>query len=221
MTAQFKSILLTRKQDEWTAKLLPAYGDLRTKLAGVETLAILVIRDVCFPRAVDCGQYDFHADARILRLTASRHGQDDSTSGFMIGIERIEQDALRHTSFDILCKMAWSSALGHVVDRTGGGSYLSEAGCGVHKDSTKDHEVVLEMWGGHVCSLPAEDQGEVISLLQKMAGPLGARVLCPDAHVSLGVRPLRDVMVAHLKVWQHFSIDDELLGRYGTAVLIS
>ena len=52
-------------------------------------------------------------------------------------------------------------------------------------------------------------------------GVHGARVLVPDAHVSLRVRPCCDVMVAHLRVWQHFSIDHPVYGRYSTAVHIS
>ena len=46
-------------------------------------------------------------------------------------------------------------------------------------------------------------------------------MLVPDAHVSLRVRPCCDVMVAHLRVWQHFSIDHPVYGRYSTAVHIS
>ena len=55
----------------------------------------------------------------------------------------------------------------------------------------------------------------------ELSGVHGARVLVPDAHVSLRVRPCCDVMVAHLRVWQHFSIDHPVYGRYSTAVHIS
>ena len=50
---------------------------------------------------------------------------------------------------------------------------------------------------------------------------LGARVLVPDAHASLRVRPCCDVMLAHLKVWQHLSVDHPQFGRYATAVHIA
>ena len=43
----------------------------------------------------------------------------------------------------------------------------------------------------------------------------------PPPIVSLRVRPCCDVMVAHLRVWQHFSIDHPVYGRYSTAVHIS
>ena len=33
--------------------------------------------------------------------------------------------------------------------------------------------------------------------------------------------PCCDVMVAHLRVWQHVSIDNPVYGRYSTAVHIS
>ena len=57
--------------------------------------------------------------------------------------------------------------------------------------------------------------------LEQLAGRHGARVLVPDAHVSLGVRRNRDVMIAHLKLWQHFSVNDPDLGRFGTPVHIA
>ena len=108
------------------------------------------------------------------------------------------------------------------MKRTGGETYLSEDGCGIHNDNTPDHKVVVEMWAGAVCAI--EDDELCTSLmaeLEQLAGRYGARVLVPDAHVSLGLRRNRDVMIAHLKLWQHFSVNDPDLGRFGTAVHIA
>ena len=83
------------------------------------------------------------------------------------------------------------------------------------------HEVVIEMWAGDVCGLEDAERAEAIRRAVELSGVHGARVLVPDAHVSLRVRPCCDVMVAHLRVWQHFSIDHPVYGRYSTAVHIS
>ena len=68
------------------------------------------------------------------------------------------------------------------------------------------------------CGLGEPERAEAIRLAQELAGALGARVLVPDAHASLRVRPCCDVMLAHLKVWQHLSVDHPQFGRYATAV---
>ena len=68
---------------------------------------------------------------------------------------------------------------------------------------------------------PRPSYPQVIADLERLAGACGACVLVPDARVSLRVRPLRDVMIAHLKLWQHFSLNDCDLGRFGTAVHIA
>ena len=72
-----------------------------------------------------------------------------------------------------------------------------------------------------MCRLREPERAKAIRLSQELAGPLGARVLVPDAHVALHVRPNCDVMLAHLKVWQHLSVDHPVFGRYGTAVHIA
>ena len=69
------------------------------------------------------------------------------------------------------------------------------------------------MWAGDVCGLEDAERAEAIRRAVELSGVHGARVLVPDAHVSLRVRPCCDVMVAHLRVWQHFSIDHPVYGR--------
>ena len=101
------------------------------------------------------------------------------------------------------------------------GTYLSEDGCGTHFDQSDTHEVVVEVWAGDVCALPEQERRRAMELAEQLAGRHGARVLVPDARVSLRVRPCRDVMIAHLKAWQHLSINHSVFGRYATAVHIA
>ena len=80
---------------------------------------------------------------------------------------------------------------------------------------------IAARFGTATLGLEDAERAEAIRRAVELSGVHGARVLVPDAHVSLRVRPCCDVMVAHLRVWQHFSIDHPVYGRYSTAVHIS
>ena len=53
------------------------------------------------------------------------------------------------------------------------------------------------MWAGDVCGLEDAERAEAIRRAVELSGVHGARVLVPDAHVSLQVRP----WIAHLRLW--------------------
>ena len=156
--------------------------------------------------------------------TESGDSGADGRSGFVTGYYRLEHHAAKFETYeeflDAAIKTRTDGAEGYVCARNHG-SYLSEQGCGVHYDGTNDHELVLEVWGCDVCAIQTEtERAFAIEKLEAMAGDHGSRVLVPDAHVALCLRRCRDVMLAHLKVWQHCSVDHPKFGRYGTAVYI-
>ena len=80
-------------------------------------------------------------------MVCSTHRQGDGVCGFASGIERLQYAAEERYSFAELCDSAYARN-GHISERTGGGTYLSEDGCGVHRDNTDDHEMVFKMLGG-------------------------------------------------------------------------
>ena len=159
-------------------------------------------------------------EARISNLTSTGlwRGQD-SASGFIKGILMLEEFAYKYDTYEELLDAVIK--VGGYVARRNQGTYINESGCGVHFDNASTHEVVIEMWAGDVCGLEDAERAEAIRRAVELSGVHGARVLVPDAHVSLRVRPCCDVMVAHLRVWQHFSIDHPVYGRDSTAVHIS
>ena len=160
-------------------------------------------------------------EARISNLTSTGlwRGQD-SASGFIKGILMLEEFAYKYDTYEELLDAVIK--VGGYVARRNQGTYINESGCGVCTLITPStHEVVIEMWAGDVCGLEDAERAEAIRRAVELSGVHGARVLVPDAHVSLRVRPCCDVMVAHLRVWQHVSIDNPVYGRYSTAVHIS
>ena len=213
----FSSLMLLTPDAEWVHHYVPRLQEMRAGVAHAEMLLLVTIDDLCPMAEVD--HEGNEVEAKISDVTGSGHSQGDSRSGFISGIARVAEDASRCSSYEQLCHAAVRRS-GHVERRTGGG-YLSQAGCGVHVDATPDHETVIEMYVGEVCALPAERRAAVVDELTALAGELGACVLVPDARVALRVRPLRDVMVAHLRFWQHFSLQHTILGRFGTAVHIT
>jgi len=201
---------------------VPEYGDLRRALANEEIELLMIISAIC-PLVDADGALDM--SARVSRLTVDPHESGDGACGFVTGISRLERFAACFKTYAELLtaaiKAKYKGYRGLVADRNKG-TYLSEQGCGAHFDGTIDHEVVIEMWGGDICALATPQEREkAIELAERLAGPHGARVLVPDAHAALCVRRLRDVMLAHLKVWQHLSVDHPIFGRYATAVHVA
>ena len=156
---------------------------------------------------------------RFSRLTSAPDGCNDGESGFIAGYCGLELEALKYETYEELLEAAIKP--GGYLARRNCGTYLSEDGCGTHFDQSDTHEVVIEVWAGDVCALPEAERIKAMELAERLAGRHGARVLLPDARISLRVRPCCDVMIAHLKAWQHLSINHPVFGRHATAVHVA
>ena len=214
--ASFRSLSVSPQEHDFAAKLVPEYASLRKALANQEFELLLILQAVC-PLSLPEGEFDY--DARISRLTSAPDGCNDGESGFIAGYCGLELEALKYETYEELLEAAIKP--GGYLARRNCGTYLSEDGCGTHFDQSDTHEVVIEVWAGDVCALPEAERIKAMELAERLAGRHGARVLLPDARISLRVRPCCDVMIAHLKAWQHLSINHPVFGRHATAVHVA
>ena len=248
LVGHFRSLTMRPEDHEWAAQVVPGYSDILRELSrehlrvllSVDATGILrddaglllgALRELVRDRkdldgkAEDPGGMTGSVSAIGKLLGKGVRGLTnihDSISGFVGGAAHVRGAAANHT-MGIEEFLRCGQFPGGFEATRNTGTYLNEDGTGMHTDGGELHELVVEMMSSGFCSLSASNRAIASQLLEREREgiELAAMPIVPDAHVALKCVPLRGMMLAHLHVWQHASVQHPVVGRYGTAVLIS